>query len=116
LRKSFTIFLSSSPYSNESVLSATRIFSDVIKKGHEAILIASGEGVCAFQRSQKYSGLPDAEKLFAELIDNGLKVYLCGGCLGYRRVAKHDYLRGVEVVKAKTCMKVMEKSDILINL
>ena len=114
--KSFTIFLSSSPYSDESTLSAARILSNAIDKGNDANLMASGDGVYAFHKAQKYSGLPDAEKLFAELIDRGLKVYLCGGCLGYRRVTKQDYIKGVEVVKAKKCMKIIEKTDILINL
>jgi tRNA 2-thiouridine synthesizing protein D len=116
LGKSFTIFLSSSPYSNESALSAARILTNAIEKGHDVNLMASGDGVYALHKAQKYSGLPDAEKLFSELIDKGLKVYLCGGCLGYRRVTKQDYIRGVEVVKAKKCMKIIEKTDILINL
>ncbi len=114
--KFFTIFLSSSPYSNESVLSAARILSNAMEKGHNANLIVSDDGVYAFHKAQKYSGLPDAGKMFTELIDKGLKVYLCGGCLGYRRVSKQDHIKGVEVVKAKKCMKLIEKTDILINL
>ncbi len=116
MQKTFTVFLQTSPYTQESTLSAARILTSAIEKGHDANLMASDDGVYAFHKAQKYSGLPDAEKLFTELIDRGLKVYLCGGCLGYRRVTKQDYIRGVEVVKAKKCVKIMEKTDILINL
>lgn len=113
---SLTIFLSTSPYSHENTLSATRILGSALEKGYEVNLIASGDGIYNLLKAQKYRGVPDAGKIFAELISKGLNVYLCGGCLGYRRVAKQDYIRGVEVVKAKKCVKIMEKTDILINL
>lgn len=79
-------------------------------------LVTSGDGILNLLKGQKYEGLPDAGKLFSELINKGLTVYLCGGCLSYRRVAKKDYLQGVQVIKAKACLKIMEQSDIWINL
>lgn len=74
--KTFTLFLSTSPYSYENTYTAIRITESALKQGHKVNLIASGDGVYCFFKNQKAAGLPNAEKKFSELLQKGLKVYL----------------------------------------
>ncbi len=75
-KKTFTLFLSTAPYSHQNTLTAVRIASEALRQGHAVNLIASGDGVYCFLKGQKARGLPNAEELFSELIQKGLKVYL----------------------------------------
>lgn len=76
MAKTFTLFLSTSPYSFENTHTAIRITEAALKEGHKVNLIASGDGVYCFFKNQKASGMPNAEQKFSELIQKGLKVYL----------------------------------------
>ena len=76
MAKTFTIFLTTAPYSSENTLTAVRLADAALRKGHKVNLIASGDGVYCFLKGQKARGLPHAGDLFAELISRGLKVYL----------------------------------------
>jgi len=76
MSKTFTLFLSTSPYSYENTHTAIRIAESALKEGHEVNLIASGDGVYCFFKNQKAAGMPNAEQKFSELIQKGLKVYL----------------------------------------
>lgn len=116
MTRTISVFLSASPYAYGNTLSAIRIIEASMNKGHLVNLIATGDGVFALMRGQKYKGVPDAEGLFSDLIAKGLEICLCGGCLSYRRVAKKGYIKGVKIIKAKACMKIIEQSDIWINL
>lgn len=74
--KTFTLFLSTSPYSYENTLTAVRIAESAIAKGHAVNLIASADGVYCFLKKQKAKGILNAEEEFSRLIKKGLKVYL----------------------------------------
>jgi len=74
--KTFTLFLSTPPYMYENTLTAIKIAESALKKGHRVNLIASGEGVYCFFKSQKAKGITNAEEKFSELIQKGLKVDL----------------------------------------
>ena len=74
--KTFTIFLSTSPYSYENTLTAIKIAESALKKGHTVNLIASGDGVYCFLKGQKAKGIINAGEKFSELIQKGLKAYL----------------------------------------
>ncbi|MCC6347473.1 MAG: DsrE family protein [Nitrospirales bacterium] len=76
MAKTFTLFLSTSPYSYENTLTAVRITESALRKGHAVNLIASGDGVYCFLKGQKAKGITNAEEKFAELIRKGLRVYL----------------------------------------
>ena len=76
MAKTFSLFLSTSPYSGENTFTAIRIAEAALKQGHNVNLIASGDGVYCFFKNQKAAGIPNAEKKFSELIQKGLKVYL----------------------------------------
>jgi sulfur relay (sulfurtransferase) complex TusBCD TusD component (DsrE family) len=75
-RRTFTLFLSTSPYSYENTLTAVKIAGSALSKGHVVNLIASGDGVYCFLKGQKAKGIPNAEEGFSELIQKGLRVYL----------------------------------------
>ena len=74
--KTFTLFLSTSPYSYENTLTAVKTAESALEKGHAVNLIASGDGVYCFLKKQKAKGITNAEEEFSRLIQKGLKVYL----------------------------------------
>lgn len=76
MSKTFTLFLSTSPYSYENTLTVVRIAESALNKGHTVSLIASGDGVYCFLKGQKAKGITNAEEKFSELIQKGLRVYL----------------------------------------
>lgn len=74
--KTFTLFLSTSPYSFENTLTTIKIAESALSKGHTVNLIASGDGIYCFLKGQKAKGITNAEEKFSELLSKGLKVYL----------------------------------------
>lgn len=74
--KTFTLLLSTSPYSHENTLTAIGMAESALSKGHTVNLIASGDGVYCFLRKQKAKGIANAEEEFSGLMQKGLKVYL----------------------------------------
>ena len=74
--KTFTLFLSTSPYSYENTLTAVKTAEAALGKGHAVNLIASGDGVYCFLKKQKARGITNSEEEFSRLIEKGLKVYL----------------------------------------
>ncbi len=76
MAKTFTLYLSTSPYSYENTLSTIKIAESALNKGHIVNLIASADGVYCFLKKQKAKGITNAEEEFSRLIQKGLKVYL----------------------------------------
>jgi sulfur relay (sulfurtransferase) complex TusBCD TusD component (DsrE family) len=76
MAKTFTLFLTTSPYSYENTLTTIKIAESALSRGHTVNLIASGDGVYCFLKGQKAKGIPNAEERFSELIQKGLRVYL----------------------------------------
>lgn len=74
--KTFTLFLSTAPYTYENTLTAARTAEAALGKGHVVNLVASGDGVYCFLKGQKAKGILNAEETFSVLISKGLKVYL----------------------------------------
>jgi sulfur relay (sulfurtransferase) complex TusBCD TusD component (DsrE family) len=76
MSKTFTLYVSTSPYSYENTLTTVRIADAALNKGHIVNLIASADGVYCFLKKQKAKGITNAEEEFSRLIQKGLKVYL----------------------------------------
>ena len=76
MTRTFTMLLSTTPYSSENTLIAVRTAEAALGKGHKVNLIASGDGVYFFLKGQKAKGILNAEEKFTDLINRGLKVYL----------------------------------------
>ena len=76
MAKTFTLFLSTSPYTSEHTFTAIKLSGAALDKNHRVNLIASGDGVYNFLKGQKARGIPNAEEEFTKLIKKGLKVYL----------------------------------------
>ena len=74
--KTFTLLLSTSPYSCENTLTTAHLAESALNKGHTVNLIASADGVYCFLKGQKAKGILNAEVEFSRLIGKGLKVYL----------------------------------------
>ncbi len=56
MAKTFTLYLSTSPYSYENTLSTIKIAESALNKGHIVNLIASADGVYCFLKKQKAKG------------------------------------------------------------
>lgn len=76
MRKTVTLFLSTSPYSYENTLTCVRLAESALNKGHTVNLVASADGVYCFLTKQKAKGILNAEEEFSRLIKKGLRVYL----------------------------------------
>ncbi len=74
--KTFTFFVSTSPYSYENTETTVRLAESALNKGHTVNLVASADGVYCFLKGQKAKGITNAEEKFSGLIVKGLKVYL----------------------------------------
>lgn len=74
--KTFTFFVSTSPYSYENTETTVRLAEAALNKGHTVNLIASADGVYCFLKGQKAKGITNAEEKFSGLISRGLRVYL----------------------------------------
>jgi len=76
MEKTFTLFLTTPPYSHENTLTTIEIAESALKKGHSVNLIASGDGVYCFLKGQRPKGIFNVEEKFSELIKKGLRVCL----------------------------------------
>jgi len=76
MSKTMTLYLSTSPYSYENTLTTVRLADSALAKGNTVNLIASGDGIYCFLKSQKAKGITNAEEEFSLLIQKGLKVFL----------------------------------------
>ncbi|MFO7752889.1 MAG: DsrE family protein [Desulfobacteraceae bacterium] len=74
--KQITFMLGSAPYGGQDVDTVTGIADAALKKGHNVAIVGSGDGTYAFLKDQRASGVPNAEKGFAELIEQGAHVDL----------------------------------------
>ena len=74
--KTFTLFLSASPYAGEHAETAARLAGAALDEGHEVTLFASGDGIYNFVVGQNAKGVPNAESEFAALMARGLAVEL----------------------------------------
>ncbi|MHB8880196.1 MAG: DsrE family protein [Thermodesulfovibrionales bacterium] len=76
MSKTFTFYLSTSPYSYENTLTTVRLADAALNKRHSVNLIASADGIYCFLKGQKAKGISNAEEEFSRLMLKGLKVYL----------------------------------------
>lgn len=76
MAKTFTLFLTASPYSGEGSTTTVNLAEAALDKGHQVNIIASGDGIYCFLKGQKAKGVVNTEDRFSELLSKGLKVYL----------------------------------------
>ncbi len=74
--KNITLMLSSSPYSGQDMDTVLGIAKAAKSKGHGLTVVGSGDGTYGFLKGQRASGAPNAEKGFADLIEQGVRVDL----------------------------------------
>ncbi|MEW6404316.1 MAG: DsrE family protein [Chloroflexota bacterium] len=114
--KTLTIFLTTTPYAFENTYTALQLARVALDKGYAVNLFASADGVYNFTQGQQPKGLPDAGKEFAELIERGLRVGLCGTCLNFRGIGAEDVLPGSAPSSMKRLFGLIKSSDVVITL
>jgi sulfur relay (sulfurtransferase) complex TusBCD TusD component (DsrE family) len=72
--KQITLVLASPPYSGQDLDTVSGIAEAALQKGHRVTLVGSGDGTYNFLKGQRASGVPNAEKVFSDLMGRGLQV------------------------------------------
>jgi len=116
MSKTLTLFLTTPPYGYENTLTAMRLAQAALAQGHRVNLFASADAVYGFDRQQRAVGLPDHVQGFADLIESGLHVELCGSCLTLRGMSKDDVLPGSEPSSMKRLFGLAEGSDVFVTV
>jgi len=114
--KTLTLFLTTTPYAYENTHTAIQLAHAALDRGYAVHLFASADGVYNFTRDQHPKGLPEAGQGFAELIQRGLHVELCGTCLNFRGIGADALLPGAEPSSMKRLFGLMKASDVFITL
>jgi len=70
MQKEIVMYLSTTPYSFENTHTIFKLAESALKKGHQARLIASGDGVFSIVKGQ----VPQALSKIVDLVGKGLKV------------------------------------------
>jgi tRNA 2-thiouridine synthesizing protein D len=114
--KTLTIFLTTTPYAFENTHTALRLTRAALDKGYTVNLFASADGVYNFTQGHQAKGVPDAEREFAALIEQGLHVELCGTCLNFRGIGAEAALPKAAPSSMKRLFGLMKTSDVFITL
>lgn len=70
MKKEITLFLSTTPYSNENTHTLIRLAGAALDRGHPVRLIASDDGVFSIVKGQ----VPQSLSALEDLVGRGLKV------------------------------------------
>jgi len=70
MKKEITLFLSTTPYSNENTHTLFRLANAALDRGHPVRLIASDDGVFSIVKGQ----VPKSLSALEELVARGMKV------------------------------------------
>ena len=110
-KKHLGLLLFTTPYSSEHTDTAVKIARSALNNGHDVTIFAYGDSVHGFTTGQKAVGIPNAEAEFRFLLDNGLKVELCGTCLNFRGIGKELIIDGAEPSSMRNLCKLIDSCD-----
>ncbi|HXQ91633.1 MAG TPA: DsrE family protein [Nitrososphaerales archaeon] len=110
-KKLLGIMLFTTPYSSENTDTVMKIARSALNKGHDVTIFAYGDSVHGFTKGQKATGMPNAATQFQLLIDNGLKVELCGTCLNFRGIGNELIIKGAEPSSMRNLCKLIDDCD-----
>lgn len=114
--KTLTLFLFTSPYMSQHSHTAMKLAEAALAKGYQVNIFASADGVYNFTKGHKAKGLPNAEKRFGELIEQGLRVQLCGTCYLFRGISKESFAEGAEPSSMQNLFALAKQSDAFLTL
>jgi tRNA 2-thiouridine synthesizing protein D len=110
-KKHLGLLLFTTPYSSEHTDTAIKMVRSALNKGHDVTVFAYGDSVHNFTTGQKAVGIPNAEAEFRTLLDNGLKVELCGTCLNFRGIGKELIIDGAEPSSMRNLCILIDSCD-----
>lgn len=114
-KKHLGILLFTTPYSSENTDTAIGLARSALEQDHSVTIFAYGDSVHNFTKGQKATGIPNAEKEFKILIDEGLKVELCGTCLNFRGIERESLIKGSEPSSMRNLCKLIDECDSFIT-
>lgn len=114
--KTLTLFLFTSPYLSEHSHTAMKLAEAALAKGYQVNLFASADGVYNFTKGHKAKGLPNAEKKFGALIQQGLRVDLCGTCYLFRGIPQDSFVSGAAPSSMQNLFVLANQSEVFLTL
>ena len=112
-----TIFISYSPFQNESVDHALMIAETARRKGHDVNIYLMMDGVynpITYQNGEPFKVTPTSEKL-TKLIRSGVNVSTCRVCMELRGVRKEDIPEEVDVGGLFDLSEMINESTVFLN-
>lgn len=112
-----TIFISDSPFQNESVDHALMIAETARRKGHNVNIYLMMDGVynpITSQNGEPFNVSPISERL-TELTRSGVNVSSCRVCMELRGVRKEDIPKEVDVGGIFDLSEMINESDVFLN-
>lgn len=116
MSKHLMVLLSTTPYSFENTTTAFKLAESALKQGHQVTLFASGDAIHNFINQQNPKGILNPEEKFSELINQGMRVDLCGTCLQFRGIKAENRIEGASPSSLKNLFTLMDDCDVFVNL
>jgi sulfur relay (sulfurtransferase) complex TusBCD TusD component (DsrE family) len=118
LSRKLLIFLSDSPFQNESVDSAIEISEAAIEKGYGVNIFLMMDGVynpITSQSGEPFQITPVFKKL-ENLVKRGVQISCCRVCMELRGVALETLADGVDMGGIFDLSEMIEESDVVLSL
>lgn len=118
MSRKLLIFLSDSPFQNESVDIAIEISEAALTKGYDVNLFLMMDGVynpLAAQSGEPFQIIPVSEKL-ESLAKQGVRISCCRVCMELRGVALESLSDGIDMGGIFDLSEMVEESDVVLSL
>ncbi len=114
--RTLTIFLTDTPFGSQAPHTALNLAEAALAKGYRVNLFASADGVYCAAAGQKAAGLPRVGERLPAMIEQGLRVDLCGSCLQLRNLRGENRIQGAKPSSLKNLFAMVAESRALIAL
>lgn len=111
-----TLFLTASPFGGAAAHTALNLAEAALARGYGVNLFASADGVYAAAAGQKATGLPAIGERLPALMEQGLRVDLCGSCLQLRGLRRDLRIPGTQPSSLKNLFAMIRESRAFLAL
>lgn len=108
--RALTLFLTGTPFGSQAAHTALNLAEAALAKGYQANLFASVDGVYSASAGQKAVGLPQVGERLPALMEQGLRIDLCGSCLQLRGLRRESRVEGAQASSLKNLFAMMAES------
>lgn len=109
--RALTLFLTAPPFGSESPSTVLNLAQAALDQGYRVNLFLSADAVYCASTGQKAMGLPPVGERLTALIEQGLRVDLCGSCLQLRGLRGEMRIKGAQPSSLKSLFGMMAESQ-----